>query len=347
MGRIEGRLAKFKGKSFKAGPSEKGGQQYRQWIEEFHKDSVACGDRYLVTYTEHLREYHVALTLNTNTRMKDARRRLQEYFDSLDRKKFTKIDVELEQLFHKAMQALDKFIKENGEEPENPQLKKLKELLLQNYEELQQSRKDQPNKAKNCKENNDGNEGDEISEDSASDNSPEKAASKTADGKGTENTQEKDDKKGWKLAQEKRQQDNNKDRNSPESASNDHDSVEKASGKKGSEAMDDRKEDRDSSLSDLRTQEDCKPDERNAQHHPEWEGPKGILFTSTRESTEALLEWIKETEELNAVLRPETLVGSGDGNSKYASCLISGNYRRAVSLGLFQEHACNPLLKAE
>ena len=99
--------------------------------------------------------------------------------------------------------------------------------------------------------------------------------------------------------------------------------MEKASGKKGSEVMDDRKEDRDSSLSDLRTQEDCKPDERNAQHHPEWKGPKGILFTSTRDSTEALLDWIKETEELNAVLRPETLVG----NSKNASCLKSGNYR--------------------
>ena len=136
MDQIEVQLKKIKGKSYKAGPPEKGGQQYRQWVEEFYKDSTTSGDRYLVTYAEQLRKYHVALTLNTNTRIKDARRRLQEYFDSLDRKKFTKIDVELEQLFHKAMQALDKSIEENGGEPENPQLKKLKELLLQNYEEL-------------------------------------------------------------------------------------------------------------------------------------------------------------------------------------------------------------------
>ena len=343
MGQIEVQLKKIKGKSYKAGPPEKGGQQYRQWVEEFYKDSAAGGDRYLVTCAEHLRKYHVALTLNANTRMKNARRYLQKYFDSLDREKFTKIDLELEQLFHKSMQTLDKFIEKNGGEPENPQLKKLKELLLQNYEELQQSNKDQHNKAENGRENNAGNKGDEIGEDSASDNSPEKTdnnndtisddmeASKTADYKGTENTQEKDDKKGGKLAQEEISEkgDNSKDRNSPENAtcSNDHDSVEEANGEKGSEAMDDRKEDSDSSPSDT-AQNNGKPDERNAQHHPEWEGPKGILFTRTRESTEALLDWIKETEELNAVLRPEPLVGSGDGNSKYAaSCLKSGNYR--------------------
>ena len=333
MAQIELQLKKIKGKSYKAGPPDKGGQQYRQWVEEFYKDAVASGDRYLVTYAEHLREYHVALTLNTNTRMKNARKYLQKYFDSLDREKFTETDERLEQLFHKAMQALDKFIEKNGGEPENPQLKKLKELLLQNYKELQQSNKNQLDKAENGGESNVGNAGDGKSEDSTSDNSPRKEdnkeddviddidGSKLADGKGSEDTQEKDDEKKKKLAQEEIK----KGCNSAEDVSNDDDSVEEANGEKGSEVMDDHKEDSDSSSSDL-TQED-ESHEKNARHHPEWEGPKGILFTRTRESTEALLDWIKETEELSAVLRPELLVGSGDGNSKYDSCLKSKNYK--------------------
>ena len=69
MTAIEARIKKLKGKSFKAVPSDKGGQQYRQWVEEFYKDAVAVGDRYLVTYAEHLREYHISLTLNSNTRI--------------------------------------------------------------------------------------------------------------------------------------------------------------------------------------------------------------------------------------------------------------------------------------
>ena len=333
MGQIEVQLKNIKGNSYKVGPPDKGGQQYRQWVEEFYKDAVASGDRYLVTYTEHLREYHVALTLNANTRIKNARRYLQKYFDSLDEKKFTEIDVRLEQLFHKAMQALDKFIEKNGE-PENPQLRKLKELLLENYEELQQSSKNQLHKAEDGRENKDGNEGDGRSaEDLTSDNSLEKVdnkeddisddlkACKLADDKGTEGTQEKDDKKEERLSQ--METSGKEDCNSPECVSNDENSGEETNGEKGSEVMDDHKEDSDSSSSDL-TQED-ESDKRNAQHHPEWQGPKGILFTRTRESTEALLDWIKETTELNAVLRPQLLVGSGDGNSKYASCLKSEN----------------------
>ena len=78
MEKIENRLKTMSGKSFKAGPPDKGGQQYRQWVEELYKDAVAVGDRYLVTYTEHLREYHISLTLNSNTRMKNARKYLQK-----------------------------------------------------------------------------------------------------------------------------------------------------------------------------------------------------------------------------------------------------------------------------
>ena len=86
--------------------------------------------------------------------------------------------------------------------------------------------------------------------------------------------------------------------------------------KSDSEAMGDLDDDiAESSSSDTANEED-KAKKTKARHHPEWEGPKGILFTRTRESTEALLDWIKETEELKAVLRPVLLVGSGDGKSK-------------------------------
>ena len=281
MEKIENQLKTMSGKSFKAGPPDKGGQQYRQWVEELYKDAVAVGDRYLVTYTEHLREYHISLTLNSNTRMKNARKYLQKYFDSLDREKFTHTDENLEKLFHKAMEMLDEFIQKNGE-PENPQLMKLKELLLEKYKEPQQGDNGQQTKA------NENKKEDGTRRNSANENCLEREGnmmdaingdvelSKLADKNTTETAYRQGEKEGkW------------------------HGHDENAVNGDGDTAN-----------------EEDKAKKTKARHHPEWEGPKGILFTRTRESTEALLDWIKETEELKAVLRPVLLVGSGDGNSE-------------------------------
>ena len=358
MVQIEGRLKKLRGKSFKAGPPDKGGQQYRQWVEEFYKDAVADGDRYLVTYTEHLREYHISLTLNSNTRMKNARSYLQRYFRSLDREKFTDIDKVLEKLFYKAMEALDKFIEKN-DEPENPQLTKLKELLLENYQESQHSDNGQHKK-------NESREGDGTSQESANENGQEKVgseegamngdveASKMSDDKVTEATKStgevdrktpgqeenarKDDDKRENISLKTEQSaTDTTERSSPDTAANQEEEsgseilcVNAANTAEGSspevlsdspdesnsKVFDDLKDDVTEGSSSDTTNEDDKAEQTKSRHRPEWEGPKGILFTRTRESTEALMEWIKETEELNKVLRPVLLVGSGDGKSK-------------------------------
>ena len=358
MVQIEGRLKKLRGKSFKAGPPDKGGQQYRQWVEEFYKDAVADGDRYLVTYTEHLREYHISLTLNSNTRMKNARSYLQKYFRSLDREKFTDIDEVLEKLFYKAMEALDKFIEKN-DEPENPQLTKLKELLLENYQESQHSDNGQH-------KTNESREGDGTSQESANENGQEKVgseegamngdveASKMSDDKvreatksagevdrktpgQEENARKDEDKRGNISLKTEQSATDTTERSSPDTAANQEEEsgseilcVNAANTAEGSssevlsdspdesnsEVLDDLKDDVTEGSSSDTTNEDDKAEQTKSRHHPEWEGPKGILFTRTRESTEALMEWIKETEELNKVLRPVLLVGSGDGKSK-------------------------------
>ena len=358
MVQIEGRLKKLRGKSFKAGPPDKGGQQYRQWVEEFYKDAVAVGDRYLVTYTEHLREYHISLTLNSNTRMKNARSYLQKYFRSLDREKFTVIDENLEKLFYKAMEALHKFIEKN-DEPENPKLTKLKELLLENYQESQHSDNGQH-------KTNESREGDGTSQGSASENGQEKVgskegamngdveASKMSDDKVTEatestgevdrktpgqeeNAREDEDKRENISLKTEQSATDTIERSSPDTAANHEEEsgseilcVNAANTAEGfslevlsdspdesnSEVLDDLKDDVTEGSSSDTANEDDKAEQTKSRHHPEWEGPKGILFTRTRESTEALMEWIKETEELNKVLRPVLLVGSGDGKSK-------------------------------
>jgi len=358
MVQIEGRLKKLRGKSFKAGPPDKGGQQYRQWVEELYKDAVAVGDRYLVTYTEHLREYHISLTLNSNTRMKNARSYLQKYFRSLDREKFTDIDEILEKLFYKAMEALDKFIEKN-DEPENPKLTKLKELLLENYQESQHSENGQH-------KTNESREGDGTSQESANENGQEKVgskegamngdveASKMSDDKVTEATKstgevdrktpgqeenarkDEDKRENINLKTEQSVTDTTK-RSCPDTAVTQEEEsgneilcVNAANTAEGSsseafsdspdesnsEVLDDLKNDVTEGSSSDTTNEDDKAEQTKSRHHPEREGPKGILFTRTRESTEALMEWIKETEELNKVLRPVLLVGSGDGKSK-------------------------------
>ncbi|XP_068695183.1 ATP-dependent RNA helicase DHX58-like isoform X2 [Montipora foliosa] len=349
MGNIEAQVKKFKQNSCKA-PVDKGGQQYRQWVEQLYKDSVAEGDRYLVTYTEHLREYHVALTLNANTRMKNARKYLTKYFEALDTDKFTETDKKLKQLFHKAMKVLDEHIARYGE-PQNPRLLKLKELILKNYTDVQSRQDKEEDKSskssgegsgrheggqddtdEKIKERDAGNEllkNDEKQKEegiggeneasavvketercecdvSKNDTSSDKAgktppedvsghASKTQDGTSTEEvSQTIDGAGGLEYAASEQSE-----------AQNEVDTVMEEVNEQGSETNE--------STSSDGAEEDKALDEQRA-HHPEWEGPKGILFTRTRESTEALLDWIKETEELNAVLRPEHLVGSGDGN---------------------------------
>ena len=409
MDQIELQLKKRKGKCYKAGPPDKAGQQYRQWIEEFYKDSAAAGDRFLVTFAEHLREYHVALTLNTSTRMTNARRYLQKYFDSLDRKKFTEIDEKLEQLYNMAIQALDRYIEQHGE-PENPLLTKLKELLLQNYEDAEtpEANAVKSRNEKDCKKNegvgnkdgredlsnapNPGNayeEGNRSRDKDASQRTNAKAmVTHEKNSRGEEKLQSEKARKTENAEKHSRKtsdqedgetfEDKTKEENEEEDEKVDNGEVAKEArancdlsayeagqdstktsslktkGKddpakdasyeedlakrvdvlsghqnEGAECTDEvedvggseyqpglNEKDRE----EVNDRDDSKASGKNA-HQAEWEGPKGILFTKTRESTEALLDWIKETEELNDVLRPEPLVGGGDGSSKYTQCL--------------------------
>ena len=357
MDKVEAQVKRLKGKSFKVGPPDKAGQQYRQWVEELYKDSVADGDRYLVTFTEHLREYHVALTLNTYTRMKNARKYLDKYFDQLDTEKFTETDKNLLKLFKKAMEALETYIKKDGE-PQNPRLMKLKELLLENYEndKPQQGKEDQCNK----KEDGEGDGKDECKDDQSpgvTDHMDEKTMKSTKDAseKGCKDAKEDVENEENHLgneddasltAEESAVKCGSEDSNqkaplekmekcAPEDAGSEHglqkrddlgDSDASQTVQDAGESEYDNsnkskaKKDEDAKTKEDSSGEDNSSDEKSA-YHPEWVGPKGILFTRTRESTDALLDWIKETEELNAVLRPEPLVGSGDGNSKY-KCLF-------------------------
>lgn len=65
-------------------PAERSGQQYRQWCESLLNVAEKLRNRDAVTYAEQLRVYHVALTINEATRMKDALLYLSRYFDRLD-----------------------------------------------------------------------------------------------------------------------------------------------------------------------------------------------------------------------------------------------------------------------
>ena len=165
-------------------PANRSSQGYRQWLEELDKN--AGGDRYLVTYVDQLRKYHVALEINNSSRMKDARKSLEKYFSKLDEGKFTAIDRKLKRSYSNAKDALEEYVQIHGE-PHNPNLLELKKLIFK-FEE------------------------------------------------------------------------------------------------------DSRKE---SEYSSSQTKS------------------KGIVFTRTRESTQALLGWIQETEQLSAILRPVIIVGSG------------------------------------
>ena len=110
-------------------PANRSSQGYRQWLEELYKNAVTGGDRYLVTYAEQLREYHVALEINNSSRMKDARKSLEKYFSKLDEGKFTTIDKKLKQHYSRAKDALEKYVQIHGE-PHNPNLLELKKLIF-------------------------------------------------------------------------------------------------------------------------------------------------------------------------------------------------------------------------
>lgn len=362
MDKIEAQVKRLKGKSFKAGPPDKAGQQYRQWVEEIYKDSVADGDRYLVTFTEHLREYHVALTLNTNTRMKNARKYLDKYFKALDTDKFTETDSNLVKLFQKAMTALDAHIEKHGE-PQNPRLTKLKDLLLENYKDTkpQQGTEGESNKTVSGEDHESSGDAEETEKFKDTEKSVEgsKDAPKEKHDDGNEIAKDDTEKKDGNLRSEedakaakegsdecdskgssKSGPSEKMEENSLKGASNEdsvkqdemcsgdtseafHDTgeTEQATNKQSEVKKDgdvragvEEPENSSSNSSDSPTEDE--PSDERQEFHPEWEGPKGILFTRTRESTDALLDWIKETEEFKTVLRPEKLVGSGDGNSK-------------------------------
>ena len=317
MDKIEALIKRAKGKSFKAGPQDKAGQQYRQWVETFYKDSIADGERFLVTYAEHLREYHVALTINASTTMKNAKKRLKKYFESLDEKKFLAIDEKLKKLYQCAMEILDKSVEEHGE-PENPLLMHLKELILKNYEDLEpQQKKDSNGKLR--EEKDDGVNEAEQEENRTEGKIPENEKDATS-GKQEERSESKDSHDqngdgsviGTSIGQA---EDTTCNGDASVMGSGTSEAEEGETEVKEEHKNETDQDDDKASNSGDAIPEDKSSDGRNG-GRKEWKGPKGILFTRTRESTEALLDWIKETKELDAVLRPEKLVGSGDGNSK-------------------------------
>ena len=344
MNRIEARVKGIKGKLLKSvPPEEKASQQYRQWVEEFYKDSVADAHRFLITYAEQLREYHIALTINKSTTMKNAKKRLQTYFDSLDKEKFLPEDEKLKNLFHRAMNMLDKFVEEHGE-PENPFLMKLKELLLQHYKDVKPQQRDKEDQSSSgvengteqeCDDEGSGGERSEVRDNNDhSEESGTKESNSQKDDKANDENQEENGKEGTILQKEDYTTCNGEESGGNENGSKDSikedlaasniDTIEAAARKddeeKGVSAPAKEKcheePSQEAETSAENMQDDKSSDESNGAQK-EWKGPKGILFTRTRESTSALEDWIKETEELKAVLRPEALVGSGDGNSKF------------------------------
>ena len=314
MDKIEALIQNVRGKSYKAGPPDKAGQQYRQWVEELYKESIANGGRLLVTFTEQLREYHVALTINASTTMKKAKNRLQRYFESLNEDKFQPIDGELKTLFQSAMSMLEKFVEENGE-PENPLLMYLKQLLLKNYEDVEPQQ--ERNGKKEDDEANKVTQNENVTEEKNLKNEKDAMTLNGDESSGREDLSEKNDAESADCTSNDQvivEGDVACDGGANKTAGG-TDEVEKGKAKSYEHNKEADRDEDNTSNSAQTTHEDKPSDDRNGDKK-EWKGPKGILFTRTRESTEALLDWIKETKELNAVLRPEPLVGSGDSNSK-------------------------------
>ncbi len=317
MDKIEALIKRVKGESYKAGPPNKADQQYRQWVEEIYNDSIKKGDRFLVTYAEQLREYHVALTINASTTMKNAKNRLQRYFDSLNEDKFLPIDEKLKNLFKNAMEILEKIVEEHGE-PVNPLLMHLKELLLKNYKDVkpqqekdsngETSKDDGANEASQ-KENGTEKKNLENKEDAMTLNREKSSGNEYGNKINSESTD--DATSGQVMVEEDVACDVDANK-----TAGDTDGAEKGKAEVNGEQKKEPDRDEENANITAANTEEGKPSYNWNDGKKEWKGPKGILFTRTRESTEALLDWIKETKELNAVLRPEKLVGSGDGNSK-------------------------------
>lgn len=372
MTKIETKVKGIKGKLLKSvPPDEKGSQQYRQWVEGFYKDSVTDVDRILITLAEHLREYHIALTINKSTTMKNARKCLKKYFDSLDREKFLPVDEKLTNLYQTAMNMLDKHVKEHGE-PTNPLLMKLKGLLLQHYKDVRppkmekedktganglengiaNERNDKGSAAERSKVGDDGdkkgkmrrtssnsqkdvetsdgsqkenrNEGtslDDIAHDGGESGGNSYEDSKdigtvgaTNDGSQKENRNEGTSLDDVALDGEEsggNSYEDSKDIGNVGATDDEYEEKEDESGI--AEENNHEKPSQEANKSEENFQDE-KSSNKSSVEQKEWKGPKGIVFTRTRESTVALDDWIKEDEELKAVLRPKALVGSGDGN---------------------------------
>lgn len=137
MQKIEEAVKRRQGNAYQAGPPNRSEEQYRKWVEELYKVAVSERERFLVTCAEQLREYHIALEINNSTRMKDALKRLGEYFEGRNEDLMTDIEKRLIDVYHRAINTLDKCVEKEGE-PVNPKLTKLKEFILMNYREEQE-----------------------------------------------------------------------------------------------------------------------------------------------------------------------------------------------------------------
>ena len=112
--------------------NERAEQPYRNCIDE--ACVAAFGNRFLMTYLEHLREYHIALTIAKVSRMADALNYLKRYFERHDESKYTVIDHILKNLFESMIKEIEDYIKEHGE-PSNPKLEKIKKLIIRYHTE--------------------------------------------------------------------------------------------------------------------------------------------------------------------------------------------------------------------
>ena len=112
-------------------------QPYRNWIES--ACGVAFGNLYLTTYLEHLRQYHITLTIAEVSNMNGSLKYLERYFEQIDERNTNKALRETKKTFEKMREEIMDYVKENGE-PLNPKLKKVRELLLRSNEDDGNSR---------------------------------------------------------------------------------------------------------------------------------------------------------------------------------------------------------------
>ena len=265
MSKLEEVVKRNQGEMYLAAPPGRSGQQYRQWVETLDKTATLEANRILLTLSEQLREYHIALEINNSTRMQDAVKRLDNYFGYLDDTKMIQTDIKLRNLYKKARTYLEKEKEKRNGFPENPKLKLLRELILDNY----------PN---DSKMNSEGTEGECAKEN---------GAGKTGDDTSEKNEEEET---GEETFEEEAEDGPGSDNEGEEKEESQEEGGEADGQGKGGE-------------------------------QPEQHVAKGIVFTRTRESTDALLNWIRDSPELHGILKPEVLVGSGDARSKCSNSL--------------------------